>query len=221
MMIWDKKCKKVNNYVNYGEMDDYGQLIDDLPDFMAKSIRAATRTTVGITTITNNCKPWMTREITDLIEIKNKYRRKFEKRRKKGDYNCELKSAYNKLDKLRKRLIKLSKKKFNYEIGRTMCSNIDDAKALYGEYSKVLEGKKDLPPFKRDDGSYTDDTIEKANMMHNQFTKDHEENKYSDDAKRFHVMVDELISNMIENDSINDYDEIDDTIKYLEIINRN
>ena len=53
-----------------------------------------------------------------------------------------------------------------------MCGNIDDAKIMYSEYSKVLKQKKDLPPFKKSNGSYTDDTKEKAMMMHEQFTKD-------------------------------------------------
>ena len=162
----------------------------------------------------------MTREINDLICIKNKYRRKYEKRKKKGDCNVELKRMCNKLDKLKKRMIKLSKRKVNFEIGSKMCSNIDDAKILYGEYSKVLKGKKDLPPFKRSDGSYTDNTIEKAEMMHKQFTMDHKENKYSKEETEFHGMIDDLIQNMIKYDRINDYDEIDDNVKYLEILNR-
>ena len=87
--------------------------------------------------------------------------------------------------------------------------------------NRSVKGRDDLPPFKREDGTYTDETKEKAEMMHEQFTKDHKENKYSEEAKRFHEMIDELIENMIKYNKIDDYDEIDDRIEYLEILNRN
>ena len=217
MEIWDKKqmveCRD-------NDIGAIRQKIDYLTDLMAKSIRAAAKTTIGIKTITNNSKPWMTREIKDLIDIRNKYKSKYDKRKKKGDYNVELKRMYNYLDKMKKKMIRLSKKEVNMKIGSKMCQNIDDAKILYGEYSKVLKKPRDLPPFKKADGSYTDETKEKAEMMHEQFTKDHKENQYNDETKKFHKMIDELIDRLIEQDKINDYDEIDMNIEYLEILNR-
>ena len=107
--IQDKKQSK--QCQQQQELEIIKQVIDQLTDFMAKSICAAAKTTIGTKIITNNNKPWMTREIKDLIKIKNKYKSKFEKRKKKGDYNTELRRMYNYLDKLKKRNIKLSKKK--------------------------------------------------------------------------------------------------------------
>ena len=45
-------------------------------------------------------------------------------------------------------------------------------------------------------------------MMHNQFTKDHKENKYCADAEKFHRVIEDLISNMIMYDKLDDYVEI-------------
>ena len=54
MVLWDKKyC----NIENTRRINNYKEFIDDLTDFMVKSIRAATRTTIGIKTITDNSKP--------------------------------------------------------------------------------------------------------------------------------------------------------------------
>ena len=78
------------------------------------------------------------------------------------------------------------------------------------------ENHRDLPPFRCNDGTYTDDTITKSKMMHNQFTMKHKENIYSKDAIRFHKLIDEYI----ENQDINTENKIDNTIKFLEILNR-
>ena len=115
MVIWDKK---VEQFEIGSDSINYKSFIDDLTDFLAKSIRMATRITVGIKTITNNSKPWMTREIKDLTCIKNKYRCKFEKTKRKGDHNTELKRMCNGLDKLKKKVIKLCKRKVNMDIGK-------------------------------------------------------------------------------------------------------
>ena len=60
----------------------------------------------------------------------------------------------------------------------------------------MSERRGDLPPFKRDDGSYTDDTIEKAHMMHNYFTRKFENENYSNDIKNYHRSIENIIDHV-------------------------
>ena len=71
-----------------------------------------------------------------------------------------------------------------------------------------------MPPFKKQDGTYTDDTKEKAEMMHEQFNMKRKENYYSDEMKAIHKWIDECI----ENDKFGEYfnEEVNDNIHILQ-----
>ena len=78
------------------------------------------------------------------------------------------------------------------------------------------ERKKDLPPFKKKDGTFTDDTMEKARMMHDKFNQKHKENEYDEEMKNFHKLIDYSVNNKCIDEFFGEIKENE----FLDILNR-
>ena len=58
-----------------------------------------------------------------IVKLKKKYKNKFDKRKRKNDYNSILKQMYNQLDKTRKQVIKLAKLEMCNDITNNINNN--------------------------------------------------------------------------------------------------
>ena len=194
--------------------------IDILTEKLTKQIRVSAKVTIGRKKFDERSKPWMNKELKDLIKLCKKYRRKKKKLIKKGKkttMKCKMVvKQLNYYVKLKNKLLTTSQKHWWYKVGKGINDSVNDSKKLYQTYNSLAERHKDLPPMKKADGSFTDDTIEKAEKMHEYFTRNFEESHYSDDIKNYHKKIDEMVENCDLNVDLN----LDKNFKFLYILNR-
>ena len=208
-----------NNIYDINGNDEMNDFIDIITDKLAKQIRVSAKGTIGRKKFDERSKPWMSKELKDMINLCKKYRRKKQNLVKKGkkrtlQYKI-LKKQLNYYNKLKNKLLDISQKHLWYQVGKN--ESLNDSKKLYQSYNCLAERNRDLPPMLKEDGSYTDDTIEKAERMHAYFTRSFKQNHYSDDIKEYHRLVSDFIDNL--NPDLKW--ESDCNFKLLNLLNRN
>ena len=216
MRIW------YNQYIDGEYRNMKGtELIDVLSDRLAKAIRSSANVTIGRKKFDERSKPWMNREYINMINLCKKYRRKIHELKSKSKYEKwklkNLKMKYNEYKRIKIKIRNISIKLWYNNVGRDINNCIDDSKIVFANYNCLEYRKTDLPPFKKNDDTYTDETNEKAKMMHDHFTRNRKENVYSDDVKRYHGLVDDLMENeYIQNEDNEQKDGgINETITFL------
>ena len=201
--------------INKNNIDKCG--INNTVEYLTKCMRFCCKSTIGIKKYTSNSNDWINKDIITVKKLTKKYRRKIEKIKRKGKKSDKLKKLYNYCKYVRNKMVKVARKIAWWKHGNEINDNINDSKTFYKLRDRVLgENKKDLPPFRRKDGTYTDDTIEKAIMMHDKFNQKHKENEYSDEMINFHKSIDYCVNHNCIEEIYGKCNENDN----LEILNR-
>ena len=192
--------------------------INDVVIYLTKSMRYCTKETVGIKKYTKRSKDWMTKDILIIKKLIKKYKRKIEKLKHEQKTGPLLVKLYNYCKRMRNKMVKMARKISWIKHGKEMTQNDRESKEFFKCRDKILnERKSDLPPFRKDDGSYTDETKEKAEMMHNVFNRKRIENEYSDEIKEIHYFIERCVKDDDYMDK--NLDDCCNGIK-LEILNR-
>ena len=138
--------------------------VNDLTQYLTKSIRFCCKTTIGIKKYTSNSNDWINKDILTVKNLTKKYRRKNEKLKKKGKFSDKLNKLYNYCKRIRNKMVKIARNMSWYKHGNEMNDNVNDSKTFFKLRDRVLgENKKDLPSFRKEDGTYTDDNGKSEN----------------------------------------------------------
>ena len=195
-----------------------GDNIDYLIERFTKYIHRAAYQSIGVKKVGYGHTAWWCKELEIIKKEVNKMKRKKHKLKNKlkRELNNKIKindaekNVYNKicvkLKKIRKKYGKLIRKcKLKQKLidCHKLSKNANNSSEFYKNWNRINhKGSRNIPPLKRNDGTYTADKQEKALLCHDFFNQKAKENEYSDDAKKFHKFIDRQFQKMCNNECI-------------------
>ena len=212
---------EINSLIWCNKFDKYGiknAPIDDLTNELTIMMRESARTTIGIKKYTNNSVTWFNRKIGKTIATLKKLKRKREDEIKRRKKKQETKKAINFYKRLRNKLELIAKKDVWWKNTKYLNENIDNPKIFNKKAKKITRRENaGIGPLFKNDGTLATTTMEKAQIMHNYFTKKHKENEYSQDNINFHNYVKTVMDH---DDEIEPEQFYGRKFKSLKILNR-
>ena len=189
----------------YDNLQSDGNNINFLTVELTKCIKLAAKLTIGIKKFDKNSKGWYDKKIRKLSnKIKHLKRCRF-RCKGRGRVTRKLDAKITVLTKIQRKLIKKYKKQYKTKLTNDICNNINNMQDFYKFMNLAIkhENNSVIPPIQRNDGTYTSDTNEKANIFHTTFNSKPKENEYTNEQKQFHNYINNKANNIKFEDSDN------------------
>ena len=190
--------------------------IDYLVERFVHYIHRAAYRSIGVKKISYGNTSWWCKDLNELKKEVYKLKRIRDRKKKQilnknnnkiNTNNTEI-NEYNKICKKLKRkrkrynkLIRKCKLKQRLTDCKNLNKNANNSSEFYKSWNRINNnGSRNIPPLKRNDGTYTADKQEKAELCHNFFNQKAKENEYSKDAKDFHKYIENEYEKIVENE---------------------